>query len=201
MLTLKKMIKAYNKSNIWAQSLFWLFILLLLSIIIHKYRPVREGFIQRDKFILKKNAGLYDNFYATIYDDLVYSAIKNDFEVGEIIRNTEPTKESILLDIGSGTGHHLNLFNKEGINTTGLETSPAMIAKAKKKYPDLTFKEGDALNSMLFSQNSFTHITALYFTLYYIKNKRLFLANFCGEIISKGSAAGKIGSNLSLLTK
>ena len=177
MLTLKKMIKAYNKSNIWAQSLFWLFILLLLSIIVHKYRPVREGFIQKDKFILKKNIDLYDDFYATIYDDLVYSAIKNDFEVEEIIRNTKPTTESILLDIGSGTGHHLNLFNKEGIKTIGLETSSSMITKAKKKYPDLTFKEGDALNSMLFSQNSFTHITALYFTLYYIKNKRLFLQN------------------------
>ena len=177
MLFFNKMIKSYKKSNIWGQSLCWLFILLLLCIIIHKYRPMKEGFVQREKFILKRNGDLYDDFYTTIYDDLVYSSIKNDFEVGEIIRNTKPTKESILLDIGSGTGHHLNLFNKEGISTIGLETSSSMIKKAKKKYPDLTFKEGDALNSMLFSQNSFTHITALYFTLYYIKNKRLFFQN------------------------
>ena len=177
MLTMKKICKIYSKSSIWTQMMFWVFLLLLISMLVGKYHPVREGFIQKDKFVLKRGNAIYDNFYATIYDDLVFSNVKNDFEIGEIVNITKPTQESIILDVGSGSGHHVDAFNRRGMSAIGLDISPDMVAKAQKKYPNWEFKTGDALDYMLFPADSFTHITCLYFTLYYIKDKMKFFRN------------------------
>ena len=177
MFTLKKITKIYNKSSRWTQLLLWIFILFILAIIINKYKPIKEGFIQNKKYILKNDSNIFDDFYVDVYDDLVYSKVKNDFEIGEIINTTSPTEQSILLDIGSGTGHHVNRFDKRGIQSIGIDIAPSMIKKAQKKFPESEFKVGTALNSMLFAPNSFTHITCLFFTLYYIKNKMQFFKN------------------------
>ena len=177
MVKIKKIMKYYKKLNIWFKILTWLFALLIISILVNKYTTVKEGFIQKEKFMLKEGPNIYDDFYVTLYDDLIYSKVKNNFEIGEILRATSPTSESILLDIGSGTGHHVNKFNSEGIEVIGVDKSPAMIKQAQKNYPNLQFKQGNILNTMLFPANSFTHITTLYFTIYYIKNKELYFQN------------------------
>ena len=52
-----------------------------------------------------------------------------------------------------------------------------MINIAKKNYPELDFRKGNVLNSMEFAENTFTHITCLYFTIYYIKDKQQFFEN------------------------
>ena len=129
------------------------------------------------KFELIEGPAIYDKFYANIYDELVFCKMKDDFEIGEIINTTHPTSESRILDIGSGTGHHVSNFKANGFAAVGVDISPAMVAKAKTNYPDSEFKLGDVLETMLYPANSFTHITCLYFTLYYIKNKRQFFEN------------------------
>ena len=177
MLTLKKITRIYEKSSIWTQLLLWVFILFIIALIINKYKPVREGFIQKEKFILKNGLNIFDEFYVDVYDDLVYSKIKNDFEIGEIINSTAPTQQSILLDIGSGTGHHVNAFQQKGIQAAGIDISPSMVKNAQKRFPELDFKVGNALDSMLFPPSSFTHITCLFFTLYSIKDKKQFFKN------------------------
>jgi ubiquinone/menaquinone biosynthesis C-methylase UbiE len=60
-----------------------------------------------------------------------------------------------------------------------------MIAAAKKKYPECNFNKGNVLESMLYPQDSFTTITCLYFTIYYIKDKQQFLKN-CYEWLMPG---------------
>jgi len=52
-----------------------------------------------------------------------------------------------------------------------------MIKKAQKNYPDLNFKLANITNTMEFPENTFTHIICLYFTIYYIKDKKQFLEN------------------------
>ena len=46
-----------------------------------------------------------------------------------------------------------------------------MVRKAKDNCPDVKFIKDDVIKTMTFQGNSFTHITAFYFTLYYIKTK------------------------------
>ena len=110
-----------------------------------------------------------------MYDDLVYNEQKNIYETKLILSNSN--EKHIILDIGCGTGHHVNLFNQNNNIIIGIDNSPEMIKQAQKNYPKLEFRLANTLNSMEFNSETFTDITCLYFTIYYIKNKKLFLEN------------------------
>lgn len=171
--------KIYDKSSI-AGKILLLFILLILVIVIFKgikQSTKREGFEQSDQFLFKTNNEIYDDFYSDIYDYLVFNNVKNQYEIGEIINNTSPTSESIILDIGCGTGHHVAEIGSKDLNVIGIDISPSMIAKAKEQFPDYKFEVGDALNPDQFRFSSFTHILCLYFTIYYMKDKMRFFKN------------------------
>jgi len=159
-------------------------LLILLACVITN-NPKREGFIQQRKFEMKQGPDVYDNFYASIYNDLVFDKIKNEYEVGEIINATHPTQQSLILDIGSGTGQHVAALNDKGYPTVGLDLSPGMVGQANKNYPTLKFKQGSALEFMLYPADSFTHVLCIYFTIYYIKNKKQFLTN-CYDWLKPG---------------
>jgi len=130
-----------------------------------------------DGIIVKEASDVYDRFYANVYDELLFSKVKNDFEVGELINRTAPSKESIVLDIGSGTGHHVSSLIANGFRAIGIDKSNAMIQKAKKTYPNHDFRQADALVASTFSASTFTHITCFYFTIYYMQNKKQFFEN------------------------
>jgi len=179
--------KVYNNTTNWGKILIFV-LLLILIIMFFKYiePPKKEGFEQQNKFLFKNQGELYDNFYVGIYDYLVYNEMKDDFEVGEIVNKTTPDEESIILDVGSGTGHHVSAFQKYGVkNVMGIDISPSMIAKAKENYPDLDFVQGDILNANQFQPSSFSHITCLYFTIYYFKDKSIFFSN-CMNWLMRG---------------
>ena len=165
------------KQSLWTKTAIVMGIVLVILMIVNKSAIYKEGFIQREKYILKEGTDIYDDFYSSIYDELVYDNVKNDFEVGEIRRLVKPTQRSRVLDVGSGIGHHVNLLEKSGYKVEGVDKSGAMIKSAKKKYPSCKFKQGDVLESMLYPKNSFSTITCLYFTIYYINDKQLFLQN------------------------
>jgi len=168
-------IKKFNKTSVWLKVAL---ILILLLIVYHIHnQTIKEGFIQQKEFLLKEGPEIYDDFYSEIYDDLIYDEVKNEFEVGEIINITQPTKQSRVLDIGSGTGRIVKLFKEKGIPAEGLELSSSMISKASENFPKCSFKHGDATRAITYSQGNFTHITCLYFTLYYIRNKEQFFRN------------------------
>lgn len=167
-----------NKLSIWAKAL----IVIILTLILFKHinnRPARaEAFQQTDKLQLREDNQVYDDFYANIYDSLTYEDTKNDFELRQVIKLTEPTSKSIILDIGSGTGHHIKQFTDLGItNATGVDKSVSMVKKAKELNPNNKYINGDVLNASLFKNNEFTHITCFYFTLYYLNNKKAFFTN------------------------
>jgi SAM-dependent methyltransferase len=137
-----------------------------------------EGFEQQtDEFLLKEGGGVYDDFYADIYDQLVFNQAKDNYEIGQIVNNTKPTRESIILDVGSGTGHHVNMLASQGYNVTGIDNSPAMVKKAKANYPKYNFMQGDVIRAQQFKPSSFTHILCLYFSIYYFKDKLQFFKN------------------------
>ena len=158
-----------------------LLILLILSTIIHCNQPVRESFTGKDKFTYK-NSDLYDDFYADVYDNLVQNPNKNNFELAQIKNYVE---KGDVLDVGSGTGHHVDAFNKNDYKCIGIDTSSAMIKQAQKNYPEGQFVHQSVLKPMAFQPDSFDLITILYFTIYYIKDKEQLFRN-CMLWLRKG---------------
>jgi len=154
-----------------------LIFVILFNILFGNVLNKKEGFEQKDKVVIKEGQDVFDDFYVGVYDSLSFSKLKNDFEVGQIINTTKPTTESKILDIGSGTGHHVAQLSDKGIPTIGVDVSNYMISKAKSTYPKEQFIKGDVNNSSLFSPSSFTHITCLYFSIYYFKDKMVFFNN------------------------
>ena len=169
----------YKHTSNWGKIVI-LFLLLILVIAVFKgfnKHKNREGFEQSDHFLIKTNDDIYDDFYTDIYDYLVFNNIKTKYEVGEIINQSSPNEESIILDIGCGTGHHVAQLAEKNLNILGIDISPSMIKKAKQNYPDYNFQLANALENGSFKPNSFTHILCLYFTIYYMKDKMRFFYN------------------------
>ena len=175
--SLKGMIRPIMKLDKWAKGVFFLAVILIICLVMNLHVPMREGFTQQKKFVLKEGIDCYDGFYSEIYDDLVYDEVKNDFEVGELERLIKPTRKSRILDIGSGTGHHVNLMKKLGAHSEGVDISPSMVEISQRKYKDCKFKQGNALDNMLYPRNSFSTITCFYFTIYYMEDKQKFINN------------------------
>ena len=181
MRKMKRNYHIFSKTTLLHKILYFLALLVGISLMINYGRQQVEGFEQpkTKEFDMKYTIeAIYDDFYAEIYDDLVFNKGKNDFEIGHLIKDIKPSPSSIMLDIGSGTGHHVSSLIAHGFpNTRGIDISPSMVKKAQKTYPDLKFQVADALNTSVFQDNSFTHITCFYFTVYYIQDKQKFFGN------------------------
>ena len=154
-------------------------ILLILGfslLIVFFFGTTKESFVEeRETFVRKTDEDIFDDFYVNVYDNLLLDDAKNQFEV-DYIRPDPQTKASIL-DIGSGTGHHVDLLTNTNTRVIGIDDSSAMIKIAQENFPKLNFRKASVLNTMEFPANTFTHITCLHFTIYYIKDKHLFLEN------------------------
>ena len=110
----KQINRIFMKQSVWTKTAIIMGIILVILMIINKSAIYKEGFTQREKYVLKQGNEIYDDFYTSIYDQLVYDNVKNDFEVGEIKRLIKPSQQSRVLDIGSGNGHHVKLLKKNG---------------------------------------------------------------------------------------
>jgi len=189
---IQSIVKTYNKISLWGKIL--IFILLLLIVIqifknidnTNKKGIAREAFQQNDALLVKNGNEIYDGFYSEIYDYLVYSNIKNAYEVGEIMNTTNPRATSKILDIGSGTGHHVAELSSQGLDVMGMDISDSMVKKARSQYPNNRYITGDANDSTVFQDETFTHILCMYFTLYYIQDKTVFFRNCYNWLLPGG---------------
>jgi len=186
----KKTFNIFSKTTLLHKFLYFLAFLICIILMTNYGKTQVEGFEKKKKtneFTMNTEmADIYDDFYVSIYDDLVFYKHKNDFEIGNLIKYSNMIEEkSNVLDIGSGVGHHVSSLKAHGFNATGIDISPSMINKSKETYPELNFQLADALNGSTFQQNSFTHITCFYFTLYYMKDKHRFFEN-CMQWLNPG---------------
>ena len=186
---LKNMMNFYKKMTTVGKVLLFVALLLILVVFFNSpdfnSRSNKEGYEQNDTFLFKKGPEIYDGFYATIYDQLVFNNLKDDYEITQIVNRTTPTSASVILDVGSGTGHHVAKMAEKGLNAVGIDNSQAMIQQAKENYPQYDFQLGSALDINQYKNNSFTHILCLYFTIYYFDNKETFFNN-CMEWLMPG---------------
>lgn len=137
-----------------------------------------EGFTQKEPFVLKRGQDAFDEFYTEVYDELYDVHLRGQNELVQVLKNTEPsTRESVFLDVGSGTGYVVNQLAEAGYEAYGIDKSQAMIDFSEQKYPEAEYKCGDVLDSMAFNSATFTHILCTNFTFYLMKDQRTFLQN------------------------
>lgn len=134
---------------------------------------------------------IYDDFYCKIYDDLMLDNKKINYEINSILKlmaaPLQRNHEVVAVDVGSGTGHHVSAMNQNKIKCMGIDLSPGMVAIAKKNYPEYTFINDNVENMMVFQPGSFNLITCLYYTFYYLKDKKRFLEN-CYQWLKPGGS-------------
>ena len=188
MKIVKSLTNCYNKLSNFGKILLFIALLLVVVVFFKAFAPNRESFVENKQFLFKEGTAIYDDFYAGVYDYLVFNAIKNDYEVGIIINNTSPTSKSVIADIGCGTGHHVSNLSSKNLDVIGVDISPSMIKQAKENNPLIAhqFRVGDGLDGHLFKDDSLTHVLSLYFTIYYMKDKMQFFYNCMNWLMPGG---------------
>jgi SAM-dependent methyltransferase len=188
MKIIKSITKCYNKLSNFGKILLFVALLLVIIVCFKSLRPVQEGMVDSSKFLFKQGTAVYDDFYANVYDYLVFNQLRNDYEIGQIINGTTPNEKSVIADIGCGTGKSVKELSSKNLQIIGVDISPSMIEKAKSDNPQLArqFVVGNGLNGHLFQDNSLTHILCLYFTIYYMENKMLFFNNCMNWLMPGG---------------
>uniref|UniRef100_A0A6C0CP97 Methyltransferase type 11 domain-containing protein n=1 Tax=viral metagenome TaxID=1070528 RepID=A0A6C0CP97_9ZZZZ len=182
---LSSILRSWKKSTTMEKVFYVSFTVVVVLVLYNITKPNVESFESSAEFIVKRGSEIYDDFYVNIYDNLLFNNIKNDYEIGKIM-TTKPGPNSVILDIGSGTGHHVGQLKKLGYNASGIDISPSMVKKAKENYPDCNFKVADVSKNINFQPASLTHILCLYFTIYMIKDKRHFFNNCSSWLIPGG---------------
>jgi SAM-dependent methyltransferase len=146
-----------------------------------------EGFNQNERFLIKRNSDIYDNFYANLYDKLYGINYNVDFITNIIIKNTiANTNTSVILVIDSGTGHLSNNLMLKGFSTFSIDRSKSMIEYATKLYPNIKIKNDDIQVPMTYEKNTFSHIICVNMSLYKIKDKYSFFRNIYTFLIPNG---------------
>lgn len=194
LLFLKQSLNSFKKLNN-IQKLFLIFLILVFCfVILTNFKKSNIGLENFDNnnilfktnyFEIKKNDEMYDDFYSNYYDYVSSNDNRKNYEIGLIKKIGNTSINTNILDVGCGTGDHVNkLYNKD-YGIIGLDKSSSMVNKAKEKYPECDFKVGDILNNNLFEYNSFSHILCLGRTIYLIKEKDKFFEN-CYSLLEDG---------------
>lgn len=191
-----KIIKGYRSLSIVGRVLLAVLALLVVTSVFktgHDQLMRTEGFASADRPTDAGRSGtkdspddIYDEFYSSVYDSLVYSDLKNKYELEKIAAVTKPDKSSVILDVGSGTGQHVAAFHKMGLTrVVGVDISGAMVRAAQAAFPNYAFSQADVRNNQAVAHDTFTHITCFYFTIYYLDDKQTFFHN-CADWLMRG---------------
>jgi ubiquinone/menaquinone biosynthesis C-methylase UbiE len=124
----------------------------------------------------------YDEFYSKVYDLLVQPIARAPMETKVSIewmeKNGKPVSDIRVADIGCGTGLHVDLFAQQGVKSiVGYDSSAAMIAEAKSRFPTREFIVGNATVATMAAASQFDLVTMFYFTLYLIPERTQMLQN------------------------
>jgi len=177
-----KTLKSFNKITLLQKVFIVLLILVFALLIVNNFdnnNSYNEGFqgeniLDKNNFFeVKRDQEIYDDFYSQHYDKIFLNKTKNNFEIGKIINLDKKNKHTKILDIGCGTGNHVNLLKNKSYDVIGIDQSKDMINRAKLNYPNCEFIAKDFFKND-FDYGSFSHILCLGRTIYEIKNKETF---------------------------
>jgi SAM-dependent methyltransferase len=162
----------------------------LLPIFVSESFSQHGGNSDNIKFEIKRNDGIYDHFYANVYDQIYEPKLISETIAEFIITFSQanPAK-SVMLDVGSGTGEQMAYIHNRGFTILGVDKSQDMVDHATTQYPELQIKVGDVETPMLYDKNTFSHILCtggIQNPLYSLKDKRTFFRNCYAWLISNG---------------
>ena len=147
-----------------------------------------EGFVQGERFVVRRNLDIYDAFTAQIYDKIYKPKSTNQYIFDMVEKLTQSSKtKSVILDVGSGTGDLLGYIHQKGyINSFGVDQSTGMVEMSLQKYPEIKVKEADLQKSMTYDKQTFTHIFLTGNTVYHFQDKMNLLRNLYYWLIPNG---------------
>lgn len=159
-----------------------------------------EGFSQIEQYVLNSDANVYDDFYASVYDELFYSEKKTNYvvqcvldtmcrdasDVSGVARAAAAAtdrclakKDTVILDAGCGTGTLLKQLKARDFQQIyGIDKSRAMSSVAREAAAAAEIKQEDMLKPLTYDENTFHYIVCIN-TIYELRDteKRDFFAN------------------------
>lgn len=125
----------------------------------------------------------YDAFYSKVYDSLVQPAARAGMEIRLPIEWLEKQGRAVgdirVADVGCGTGLQVELFAQAGVGSVvGYDRSEAMVAEARRRWPEREFVLGDATVATMMAAESVDLLTLFYFTIYMVPDRTAMLKNF-----------------------
>lgn len=139
-----------------------------------------EGFENESSETYEEPETMYDDAYASIYNDLWHSNEKLKFEevsIQEMALAERPISSVRILDMCSGTAPHACFFTNLGVDYIGVDISDSMIKQARSQCPSATFKKGDITQLQLFPQKSVSTCLLLNFAIYQFENSKILSDN------------------------
>jgi ubiquinone/menaquinone biosynthesis C-methylase UbiE len=104
-------------------------------------------------------------FYDVLYSFVDYGAAVR--EIRATLDAQAPHANS-LLDVGCGTGRHLELL-RERYEVEGLDINPTLLTAARERCPDVTFHEADMADFEL--ERRFDVVTCLFSSIGYVRTE------------------------------
>lgn len=154
----------------------------------------KEGFTgSKDPAVFLENKDLYDNFYASVYDQLTQNVTRTHAKIALLMHEWQGQGSKpdtmIVLDAGAGTGVGSIALAKMNVSKTiAIDLSPHMIKRAKeitivqatltdKQKASIDLRQADLMNPSALGGGEVTDAVALYFTIYYMPDIEAFFRN------------------------
>ena len=102
--------------------------------------------------------------------DTTWSSSTRQF-IGPLLESAQVAAKMSILDVGCGPGYVSAAAAERGATPTGLDFSAEMIAIAKKMWPRIEFREGDA-QSLPFADETFDRVVANFALLHLAEPKQ-----------------------------
>jgi SAM-dependent methyltransferase len=118
--------------------------------------------------------------------DSVWSSSTRQF-IPLLLDAAEVSRGMLVLDVGCGPGYVAAAAAKRGAVPTGLDFSKEMIAIARRMFPQIEFREGDAQN-LPFADGTFDRVLAN-FALLHLSDPERACAEACRGLKPGGSFA------------
>jgi len=123
------------------------------------------------------------------YYDLIYhwkDYEKEAYSIKDLIKKYKKSDGNLLLDVGCGTGKHLECFIDD-FSCSGIDINSEMVEVAKTKFKDVIFEQGDMIDFNL--KTEFDVILCLFSSIGYVKtysNLEKTMLNFSNHLKKGG---------------